>query len=279
VTNTSPPLRSAGPGRGVLRATAPDGRLAGNRVLPPPALAPFVHHFWSVRWDLRSPFTAEALPHPSARIVLDESGGAHSAELAGVYTGRFARRLEGRGQTFGVTFRAAMAQPLLGAPMVCVTDRVVPLARVLGPGVEPWTRAVLAARDLETKVALASDFLATRVGLARPRIVRLRDLVERMGRDRSLLRLDQVCAASGLGARALQRAFSRYVGLSPKSVLQRYRLLEASEQLRGPRPPSLAALATSLGYADQAHFARDFKLTVGRSPGAFARGYAPKASR
>jgi AraC-like DNA-binding protein len=241
-------------------------------VLPPPALAAFVHHFWSLHWDLRSPYTAEALPHPSARIVLEERGGAHRAELAGVYTGRFARRLEGRGQTFGITFRAAMAQPLLGAPMVSLTDRALPLARLLGRSVGPWARAVLAARDLETKVELASDFLASRLGSTKPRIMRLRDLVERMGSDRSLLRLEQVCVESGLGVRALQRAFSRYVGLSPKSVLQRYRLLEASEQLRGPRPPSLAALATSLGYADQAHFARDFKLTVGRSPGAFARG-------
>jgi len=270
--DTSPPLRSPGPARGILHAAAPDGCLAGNRVLPPPALAPFVHHFWSLRWNLRSPYAAEALPHPSARILLEEWGGAHRAELAGVYTGRIARRLEGKGQTFGIVFRAAMAQPLLGAPMVGVTDRVVPLARVLGRSVEPWARAILAARDLETKVALASDFLASRVGSARPHIVRLRDLVERMGIDRSLLRLEQVCAASNLGARALQRAFCRYVGLSPKAVLQRYRLLEASEQLRGPRPPSLAALATSLGYADQAHFARDFKLTIGRSPGAFARG-------
>jgi AraC-like DNA-binding protein len=245
-------------------------------VLPPPALAPFVHHFWSLRWDLRSPFTAEALPYPSARIILlEECGGAGArrAEFAGVYTGRFARRLEGQGQTFGVAFRAAMAQPLLGAPMMGVTDRVVPLARVLGCSVQPWARAILAARDLETKVALASDFMASRVGPARPRIVRMRDLVERMGTDRSLLRLEQVCAASGLGARALQRAFCRYVGMSPKSVLQRYRLLEAAEQLRGPQPPSLAALAASLGYADQAHFARDFKLTIGRSPGLFARGH------
>jgi AraC-like DNA-binding protein len=74
-------------------------------------------------------------------------------------------------------------------------------------------------------------------------------------RTRALLRLEQVCAPSGLGARALQDR----LGLP----------LEASEQLRGPRPQSLAV---SLGYVGQAHFARDFKLTVGRSPEPFARG-------
>ena len=247
-------------------------------MLPSPALAPFVHHFWSLRWDLRAPFAAEALSHPSARILLEQVAEARRVELVGVSTRRIARQLEGQGETFGIAFRPAMAQGLLRADLASLTDRAMPLARVLGRDVAPWARAVLEADDLARKVALATDFLAPRLGPARPRVVRLRDLVERMGADRSLLRIEDVCEVSGLDVRALQRAFHRYVGVSPKSVLQRYRLLEASEQLRGPRPPSLAALAASLGYADQAHFARDFKLAVGQSPGAFARRTTPLTS-
>jgi AraC-like DNA-binding protein len=66
------------------------------------------------------------------------------------------------------------------------------------------------------------------------------------------------------------------VGVSPKWVIRRYRLQEAAEQLKGRRPPTLAALAASLGYADQPHFARDFKLTVGQTPRAFARESAAR---
>jgi len=39
----------------------------------------------------------------------------------------------------------------------------------------------------------------------------------------------------------------RVVPLSPKSVIQRYRLHEAAIQLRAPHPPLLAELAASLG--------------------------------
>jgi AraC-like DNA-binding protein len=60
------------------------------------------------------------------------------------------------------------------------------------------------------------------------------------------------------------------VGVGPKWVIQRYRLHEAAEQLKAENPPPLAALAASLDYADQSHFARDFKRVVGQSPGAFA---------
>jgi AraC-like DNA-binding protein len=69
--------------------------------------------------------------------------------------------------------------------------------------------------------------------------------------------------------RSLQRLFRKYVGVSPKWVIRRYRLHEAAERLKGSRPPPLAELATSLGYADQAHFAREFKQVTGRTARSF----------
>jgi AraC-like DNA-binding protein len=54
-------------------------------------------------------------------------------------------------------------------------------------------------------------------------------------------------------------------------VIQRYRLHEAAEQLKMSSPPALAALAADLGYADQAHFARDFKRVIGTSPEVYRR--------
>ncbi len=97
-----------------------------------------------------------------------------------------------------------------------------------------------------------------------------RDLCERMAIDRSLLRAEDGAAALGVGLRTLERLFARHVGVSPKWVIRRYRLREAAEQLRSTPGIALAGLAASLGYADQAHFARDFKAVIGLSPRAFA---------
>ena len=245
-------------------------------MLPSPELAPFIHHFWSVRWALRTPFVAEALPHPAAQITLEEGAPGDEApaclaQLAGVRTGRFAKSRVGDGQAFGIAFRPAMFQPPLRASMASLTDRIVPLANVLGPEADAWARAVLAAPELGAKIALASAFLEPRLLPSRPRMERLRDLVERIGADRAILRVEDASEMFGVDARALQRCFRRYVGVSPKQVIQRYRLLEAAEQLRGRRPPALASLAASLGYADQSHFAREFKLVVGQTPRSFAR--------
>ena len=75
-------------------------------------------------------------------------------------------------------------------------------------------------------------------------------------------------AISKLDARTLQRRFASRVGVSPKWVVQRYRLHEAAALLaRGER--TLAAIAADLGYFDQAHFTRDFKAVVGAPPRAY----------
>jgi AraC-like DNA-binding protein len=107
---------------------------------------------------------------------------------------------------------------------------------------------------------------------------RVRDIVEHMATNRMLLRVEDVCRATGLDLRALQRGFRQLVGVSPKWALQRFRMHEAVERLKAPDPPSLAELAASLDYADQSHFARDFKRMVGETPRRFVDRIRSEAS-
>ena len=63
--------------------------------------------------------------------------------------------------------------------------------------------------------------------------------------------------------------------MSPKWVIQRYRLFEAAGRLSSGQADG-AQLAHELGYFDQAHFIRDFKAMVGKTPLVFVRDLAPK---
>lgn len=56
-------------------------------------------------------------------------------------------------------------------------------------------------------------------------------------------------------------------------LIQRRRLQEAAELLRG-RPAGLGEVSAALGYADQAHFTRDFARVTGTTPGRFAAVHA-----
>lgn len=267
-----PPTPPLPPPRGVLRAPRPDGFLDGRRFVPSAKLAPYIHHYWSICWSLRSPFEAKALPHPAAQILRIASSLERSAVVLGVPSGPVARTLTDDGETFGISFRPVMFHALLGAPMTTITDRTVPLESVLGPSARGWASAIDGAREPEEKVALTEAWLVPLLATPSPHLERIRDLVERMAVDHAILRVDDVARIGDLDRRALQRCFRTYVGVSPKSVIQRYRLHEAAVQLRAAQPPALADLAGSLGYADQAHFARDFKRTVGQTPRAFCLG-------
>ncbi len=87
--------------------------------------------------------------------------------------------------------------------------------------------------------------------------------------DRSLLRVAEVEEQCGIGTRSLQRLFERYVGVTPKWVLSRYRMHDVVTDLDAGYGGSLADLAAKYGWFDQAHFTREFTDLVGVPPGAY----------
>jgi AraC-like DNA-binding protein len=95
-------------------------------------------------------------------------------------------------------------------------------------------------------------------------------VVEHVEGDPEVQRVGQVCEKFGLTERTLQRLTRRRIGLSPKWLIQRRRLHEAAERLRDVVRPDLARVAADLGYADQAHFARDWRTVTGLTPGEYA---------
>lgn len=265
-------MRQAAPARGILGRGARTGEHA--RVLPDdPRLAAHVAHFWWVAWDAPRRETVETLPHPTVHVTVT----ATTAEVVGVPTGIFRRRLAKRGWVFGVKFRPAAFAPWLGRSLASITDQRVPLATVFADAAA-YARAIRGARDLADRCAIANAFFGPRAPALDRDTRQVRDLCERMATDPSIVRVAQVAALARVDARTLQRRFAARAGVSPKWVLQRYRLHEAAARLaRGG--DTLAAIAAELGYTDQAHFTRDFKAVVGAPPSAYLRGAGVGAKR
>lgn len=68
----------------------------------------------------------------------------------------------------------------------------------------------------------------------------------------------------GIGRRQIERRFLGAVGLRPKQYARLLRIRRAATLMRGTS--SLTEIAHALGYADQAHFTRDFRAVVGMAP-------------
>jgi AraC-like DNA-binding protein len=251
--------------RGVLSPPAGAEGIHNERFTPGPELAPFIAHFWTVRWDLRErpSFLAETLPHPCVHLLFERG----RAQVAGVSTRIFRRRLQGQARVFGVKFRPAAFHPFFKGPLSRIRDRVLSLSAVFGKQSDGLKHAILGEPDVLACVALAEAFLLERLPPMPAATAELRDLVERLATDQGITRVEQAAALAGIDVRTLQRRFDAAVGVSPKWVIQRYRLHEAAEQLSQPTVPDFASLALQLGYFDQPHFTRSFKATTGRAPG------------
>jgi AraC-like DNA-binding protein len=165
----------------------------------------------------------------------------------------------------------AAGLPLVGRPVETVTDRSVPLADdalvtrirdLVGddPHDPARQRAAVAAVEGWLRGLLPVDEEGLLVNA----------VVEYVEADPSVQRVRQVCERFAVSERTLQRLTARRIGLSPKWLIQRRRLHEAAERLSDRPRPDLAQVAVDLGYADQAHFSRDFRTVTGLTPGEFA---------
>ncbi|WP_369218578.1 helix-turn-helix domain-containing protein, partial [Streptomyces flavofungini] len=128
---------------------------------------------------------------------------------------------------------------------------------------------ILAPADEHARVAALDAFLLGLSSAPDPQADLAMGLVDRIREDRSIRRVAPFAAAQGLSVRALQRLFAAYVGVSPKWIILRYRIHEALERAETATDVNWAALAATLGYADQAHLVRDFTATVGVPPTAY----------
>ncbi len=219
---------------------------------------------WIVRWDLegREPYPQETLPHPCVNLVID----AGRTGVFGVGTRKFEVLLEGRGQVVGAKFKPGAFHPFLRRPVSELTDRMVPLDEVFGGGGAALEESVLADEDDARQIALIEAYLRPHIPAPDDNVTAVLRVIEAALADREITTVEELAERSGVAERTLQRLFRKYVGVSPKWVIQRFRLHEAVARAEEGATIDWASLAHELGYFDQAHFIHDFKAQVGRSP-------------
>ena len=93
----------------------------------------------------------------------------------------------------------------------------------------------------------------------------------------SPLSLSQLSAVAGLTPSHFVRAFSHHYGMTPHAYLLDRRIRHARTLLRQGLP--LVEVALASGFADQAHFQRQFKRRVAATPGQYRTQLARQAER
>nr|WP_275983745.1 AraC family transcriptional regulator [Paenibacillus hamazuiensis] len=255
------------PNKGILKYEAGIRKFSLSRHAPSEDLRFFVKHYWLLQWDLRgqAPHTQEVLQHPGVNVVIEHG----ASRICGITSGKSTHVLQGKGQIVGVLFRPGAFRGFIQSPASALTDRVVEVADCFDIDTAAFEEALFALENDEAKIAFVERLLRRHIPERDDTVDTLNEVIDCIIRDRHITKVEQLAEQFGITKRTLQRWFNEYVGVSPKWVIMRYRMHEAAELIESGADPLQAAMA--LGYADQAHFCKDFKAAVGKTPKQFAR--------
>ncbi|MFI6428701.1 helix-turn-helix domain-containing protein [Rhodococcus oryzae] len=264
MTESTPPH---GTPEAVLHPDEAAERFTVARRHPRESLAPFVEYIWIVHWAVDGTHEQQVLPQPRIHLAAEDG----RLLVHGVSRDPFSRKLMGTGHVIGVAFRAGGFRPFLRSSVGALEGTVQPAGDLLGMGDGPVAAAALDTVNDDEMTALVEDYLEALRPERDPSAERVAALMDRIEHDPSIHRVDEVAALAGMSVRSLQRIFTEYVGIGPKWVIQRHRLLDAAEQAHSGHPVVWAELADRLGYSDQAHLIRAFTAAVGTPPATYAR--------
>lgn len=251
----------------ILRPRAADQAIRVARHPPRPSLEPYVEYFWLVRWNVPAPHRQQVVPQPRIHVAAE-----HQRLLVhGISREPFHRTLDGVGHALGAAFRPGGFRPFLKASVGSIAGTVQPAADLLDADDRPVAARILDGDDDADMVKAFEDYLDGLGPERDPRIDDVASWVTAAESDTSLMRADALADLVGVSLRTLQRLFTEYVGIGPKWVIQRYRILDAVAAAHEGAALDLAGLAGRLGFSDQAHFTRVFTDVVGTPPAAYAR--------
>jgi len=244
--------------------------------LAAPALRPFIERYRGYRLSGFPAGIHKGMPsrHMAFMFSFDQpletaTGGSYWAFVGGLHTRAVDIVHDGTEHGIAVQLTPLGARTAFGLPAGALAGTVAHLDELLGPAATELYDRLAAATDWGRRFNILDEVLlrhAAQVddpaGTA-PEVVRAwQQLVSTGGR----IRVNDLAAEVGWSRRHLSERFRAEIGLTPKEAARVVRFERARNLLSLPTRPGLAAVAAECGYADQAHFTREFGEVVGLSP-------------
>jgi AraC-like DNA-binding protein len=252
---------------------------------PAPQLVGLVSGYSGIRYDGFPPGTHIGLPsrHLTVAVSLDGplrvAGRRFAALAAGLHTTPAVIVHRGSQHVVSVELTPAGARSLLGLPTAELAHLVVELDQLLGREAYQLAERMAAAPDWPGCFAVLDAALIHLAARRSTPEVSMSGAWHRVVESGGTVRVDELARETGYSRRHLTKRFMREYGLTPKQAARvvrferSWRMLRCLERLRrirhADRERSLADVAASCGYCDQAHLARDWNDLAGVPPSAW----------
>ena len=248
---------------GVLHQQQSQQHYQLRRYKPHSQYAELVEQYWFVDWKLpaKTIHTQQNLPDPNLHLVLEKN----QLTLIGPVSKKYSYKMSGTGGIVGVKFALAALAPHLPHTMSYYVDKTLPASHLFTEDIAHHLVSLLQSSDDQQAVSCLEAYLKNLAVEHSDAQKQAATLVNLIKHSPHIYSVAQLADESGLSQRSIQRLCHRYIGLSPKWLIRKYRLHQALKQL-DKGDVTMIDLALRLGYSDQPHLIRDFKEIVGMTP-------------
>jgi AraC-like DNA-binding protein len=251
---------------------------------PPPSLKAYLQCVWILEHDYREAFhTHEHLwadthvelilsygvpyyrrpdPLPSRTTHPAPSGPLPYNFVIGPSTRQLLLYSDGFTGLIAARFHPWGFAPFSRKPMTALVDQVLLANEVLGNDIPPLTD-----QPHEEKVRVLSSFLTNK--LAHPTPSTIRPIAEAIQTGKGHIHISDLARQFSTNPRWLERHFLAEIGLPAKLFARILRFNHARQLIEQNPDIPLASLTYETGYADQAHFSKNFRELFDYTPAAY----------
>lgn len=247
----------------------------------PPGLRPFVRSYAGYEEAVTSPYQVRLVPtgrvgvvinlaEPFTRVTRLGAPGPSSGRIGSLVVGLEDRPAlcehPGGQVAIRLEFTPLGAYRLFAVPMGELTNQLLEIRDVLGPGAGTLVERLKATRDWADRFDLLDRALLDRLGRGPAPTPEVSHAWRLLSTSAGSIPIAQVAADVGWSQKHLIRRFTGQVGLPPKASARVLRFRRAVLMLNH-HDARLSAISAACGYYDQAHLCREFRALAGTTPG------------
>jgi AraC-like DNA-binding protein len=244
-------------------------------LLPPsPALKPYVEGFWQRRGSFEKEKKIRVLPDACTKMLFELAPTPWPpCYVVGTQLTPMIYTLSGEVERIGVRFRLAMASFFLGRPLEGMSGRYGSFEHLGIEGGEAILGHLRAASSFEARAGILDQWLLSRFSELQPDPEQVEETSRLAQALLGGVPPPALAEVMGWSERRLQRVCRERFGASAAN-LHRFHRFERLQSRLAQSAAHLADLAADLGFADQAHMAREFRSFAGTTISAFLREQA-----
>ncbi|WP_234734364.1 helix-turn-helix transcriptional regulator [Tellurirhabdus bombi] len=253
-----------------------------QELTPSVALKPFVDCYWlqSFRGNSQDESPVQCcLPYGMLEIIIHlDDNRCHvinngnwqqlpHAFLVGICRNIYQWKSVGTSRLFGIRLKPEGLLQLFKSPAAPLFGDFTDLDIFLGKKIIRLIDQLQGIPDTPTVVQIAERFLHAQLQNVPSERSYLYDATKLIRHSQGRLSIEDLSEHLSISERQLQRSFKANFGPSPKTYLRIIRFRSAYEYISQTKTvPHWADVSYRFGYADQAHFIRDFKEFTGNVP-------------